>query len=72
MVQFHGQEPNMTKGETIQEISKILNRYEGAQSALNFVTDLFVEHVNSRWSPETTRKTRYRTILQNLREEYDA
>jgi hypothetical protein len=62
----------MTKGETIQEISRLLSRYESPQFALNVITDLFVEHVGSQYSAETTRKAKYRKILQNLREEYDA
>jgi len=62
----------MTKGETIQEIARILNRYENPQYALDYITDLFATYVDTPWGAQTSRKAAFRSILANLREEYDA
>lgn len=62
----------MTKAETIQEISRVLFRYRGAEYTAKVMTDLFVEHVASNYGNEAIRKARYRKLLMNLREEFDA
>jgi hypothetical protein len=62
----------MTKGETIVEISRVLNRYEGPDYALRFVTDLFANHVSTPWSVGSSRKQAFRDILIKLRNKYDA
>jgi hypothetical protein len=62
----------MTKGETIEEISKILRRYRGDEYAVWYITNLFSTYVDTPWGAQTSRKASFRKILNDLREEYDA
>ena len=60
----------MTKSEIIQEISRVLVKYESPQYAAEFITNLFAEYVNKPGVESMTRSD-FRDLLYQFREEYD-